>query len=97
VIVTQIVGGIFLPKSEAFRNVPWTAAMLGTYGLSFYLMTVMIHRGTPLSMLLPFMAAVVPLALIGVGVWVYGEPASWSKLGVLTLACCLIGYAGTLK
>jgi quaternary ammonium compound-resistance protein SugE len=97
VIATQIVGGIFLPKTEAFRNLPWTAACIGTYVLSFWAMALMIQRGTPLSMLLPFMAAVVPLALIGVGVWVYGEPASWAKLSVLTAACALIGVAGMIK
>lgn len=97
VIATQIIGGIFLPRTDAFRNMPWTAACLGTYVLSFYLMAVMISRGMPLSLLLPLMAALVPLAMVGVGVWMYGEPASWTKLAILAGACGLIGVAGAVK
>lgn len=97
IVATQILGGVFLPRTEAFQNLPWTALCLGTYVLSFWAMALVISRGIPLSMLLPAMAAIVPLALIGVGVWLYGEPASWTKLALLVVACGLIGVAGGVK
>lgn len=97
VIATQIIGGIFLPRTDAFRSLGWTAACLGTYTLSFYLMAVIISRGVPLSLLLPLMAAIVPLALVGVGVFMYNEPASWSKIGWLVAACGAIGVASAMK
>jgi multidrug transporter EmrE-like cation transporter len=97
IIITQIIGGIFLPRTDAFRNIPWTVACLGTYLLSFYLMSLMISRGMPLSLLLPLMAALVPLAMVGVGVWLYGEPASFAKIGWLVAACGAIGVASAMK
>lgn len=97
IIVTQIIGGIFLPRTDAMRNLPWTAACLGTYLVSFYLMALMISRGMPLSLLLPLMAALVPLAMVGVGVWLYGEPASFAKIGWLVAACGAIGVASAMK
>lgn len=97
IIITQIVGGIFLPKTDAFRNLPWTLACLGTYLLSFYIMALVISRGMPLSLMLPIMAALVPLAMVGVGVWFYGEPASLAKIGWLVAACGAIGVASAMK
>lgn len=97
IIITQIIGGIFLPRTDAMRNLPWTAACLGTYLFSFYLMTVVISRGMPLSLMLPLMAAIVPLAMVGVGVFMYGEPASLAKIGWLVAACCAIGVASAMK
>ena len=97
IIITQIVGGMFLPRTEAFRNLPWTAACLGTYIPSFYLMALVISRGMPLSMMLPIMAALVPLAMVGVGVWMYGEPASFAKIAWLVAACGAIGVASAMK
>lgn len=97
IIATQILAGTFLPRTDAFRNLPWTAACLGTYILSFWLMAVLIGRGVPLSLLLPLMAALVPLAMVGVGVWIYHEPASWTKLAWLFAACGAIGVASAVK
>jgi multidrug transporter EmrE-like cation transporter len=97
IIVTQILGGIFLPRTDAFRNVGWTALCLGTYILSFWVMALVISRGMPLSLLLPLLAAIVPLAMVGVGVWIYGEPASMAKIGWLLAACGAIGVASSIK
>ncbi len=97
IIATQILGGIFLPRTDAFRNIPWTAICLGTYILSFWMMALMISRGMPLSLLLPLMAAIVPLALVGVGVFMYHEPASYAKIGWLVAACGAIGVASYVK
>ncbi len=97
IIITQIIGGTLLPKTDAFRDLPWTAACLGTYVLSFWMMALAISRGVPLSMMLPIMAALVPLAMVGVGVWLYGEPASFTKIAWLVGACGAIGIASAVK
>lgn len=97
IIVTQIMGGTMLPKTDAFRDIPWTTACLGTYILSFWMMALAISRGVPLSMMLPIMAALVPLAMVGIGVWLYGEPASFAKIAWLIGACGAIGIASAVK
>ena len=42
---------------------------------------------------MPILAALVPLATIAVAVLAFGEQASWPRLGLLSLACLLIGGA----
>jgi multidrug transporter EmrE-like cation transporter len=97
IIVTQILGGVFLPRTDAFRNLGATALCLGIYLVSFYLTSLVISRGMPLSLLLPLMAAIVPLAMVGVGVMIYDEPASFAKLAWLVAACGAIGVASYVK
>lgn len=97
IIATQILGGMMLPRTDAFRNLAWTAGCLGTYVLSFFMMALAISRGVPLSMMLPIMAALVPLAMVGVGVWMYGEAASMAKIAWLVAACGAIGVASAMK
>jgi multidrug transporter EmrE-like cation transporter len=97
IIVTQILGGILLPRTDAFRNVGWTALCLAAYIVSFWVMALVISRGMPLSLLLPLLAAIVPLAMVGVGVWIYGEPASTAKIAWLLAACGAIGVASSMK
>ncbi len=97
IIATQIIGGIFLPRTNAFRHVGWTVLCVGTYIISFWCMSVSISRGLPLSMLMPILAATVPLALVIVGVVIYREPASLQKIAVLGAACIAIGFASTMK
>lgn len=53
--------------------------------------------GVPLSILIPFTSALVPLAVSTVGVLVYGEPASLLRVVLLLVACLLIGVASSLR
>ncbi len=54
------------------------------------------HSGVNLSLLVPFMSALVPLGGIAVAILVYGEPASWQKVGTLVVACALVGVANII-
>ncbi len=93
VTVTQVIGSTLLVKSDGFRALGWTAACLGVYVVSFFAMATMFREGMPLGILLPLLAAVVPLLAIGVGVLFLGESASWTRLGLLGLSCVLVGIA----
>jgi hypothetical protein len=57
----------------------------------------MIHAGLPLSLLIPIVAATVPLATIFVGITFFKEVASITKILVLCTACILIGIASALE
>ncbi len=93
VTLTQVAGSALLVKTDGFRALGWTGLCLGIYVASFYAMAVMFREGMPLGLLLPLLAAVVPLMAIAVGVMLFGETASWTRLGLLFASCILVGVA----
>lgn len=97
VILSQIAAVSMLPKTEGFRNVGWVLAALGTTAVSMFAMATIIRDGMPMSILIPLMAALMPLTLIAVGVVVYGEFASLLKIALLSSACLAVGIASALK
>lgn len=92
----QVGGSLLLGRTDAFRNPGWSVACLAIYMVSFWALATMIREGGPLSMIMPALAASVPIVTILVAVFFMGESASWARLGVLAAACLAIGYAGTL-
>ena len=96
VVITQIAGSTMLVKTNGFREVGWTVACLATYLVSFYILAETIRQGMALSLVMPILAAVVPLLTIAIAVVVLGEHASWMRLGLLSFACVLIGVAATV-
>ncbi len=97
VLFTQILAISTLPRTEGFMSFSWTSLCLGLYFLSFWGLAHMIHKGLPLSLLVPMLAALVPLATIAIGVIFYKESASLLKILMLSLACGLIGAASAAK
>ena len=95
-VATQVIGGTLLPRTEGFHNLLWTVACLGTYGVSFWALAVIIGSGLPLGIVIPLIAASVPLAVVGVSVGFLGETASLARIGTLVVACALVGVAGSL-
>ncbi|MBU6266492.1 MAG: hypothetical protein KGN34_03055 [Sphingomonadales bacterium] len=93
VVVTQVLGSSLLVKANGFRDPLWTALCLATYAVSLFTLSETIRRGMALSLVMPILAALVPLATIAVAVVLFREQASWLRLGLLSLACLLIGGA----
>jgi quaternary ammonium compound-resistance protein SugE len=96
VVLTQIAGASLLVKTEGFRNLAWTLGCLAIYAVSLYALAETIRQGMALSLVMPILAAVVPLATIAVAVVVFKEQASWMRLGLLSAACLLVGFAATV-
>ncbi|NML93150.1 hypothetical protein [Novosphingobium olei] len=92
----QVGGSLMLGKTAGFTHPGWSAACALTYAVSLWALATLIREGGPLSLLMPILAATVPLVVILIAVFVQGEPASWPRLGLLTLACAVIGVSGTL-
>jgi quaternary ammonium compound-resistance protein SugE len=93
VTLTQVAGSALLVKTDGFRAAGWTALCFGIYAASFFAMATMLKEGMPLGLLLPLLAAMVPLLTIAVAILFYGEAASWSRIGLLCLSCLLVGLA----
>jgi len=96
VAITQVAGATMLVKTTGFRDPAWTAACLATYAVSLFLLAETIRQGMALSLIMPILAALVPLATILIAVTVLREQASWLRLGILSGACLLIGAAAAV-
>ncbi len=96
IVLTQVAAASMLIKTAGFRDIGWTLACLATYALSQFIIAETIRQGMALSLIMPILAALVPLATIAVAVLVFKEQASWLRLGMLSAACLLIGAAATV-
>ena len=57
----------------------------------------MYHGGAKLGIMMPLLAAVIPLGIIVIGIYMYGESASMLKIALLVGACGLIGAAASVS
>jgi len=96
-IVAQVLGVSLLPRTQGLTHPLFTLACGLSFATGLGLMARIAHAGVSLGILVPFMAATIPLAAIGVGIVVYGESASPLKLGLLVGACVTIGVASSLR
>ena len=96
VVVTQVLGSTLLVKTNGFRELWWTLGCLAVYAVSFYILAETIRQGMALSLVMPILAASVPLVTIAVAIMFLGEQASMLRLGLLVSACLLIGVAATV-
>jgi len=90
---TQILGVSLLVKARGFTHLGYTLASIAVLVSSFFALSWLLANGAKLNILLPILAATVPLGSIMVGAILFGEPVSWSKLAMLVAACVLIGLA----
>ena len=97
VVATQIVAVSLIPRTNGFTNLYCTIACLIVYGVSLWAISIMIRTGMQLGLLMPLLAAVVPLAIVGIGIVVYREPASVRRIALLCVACAAIGLASSGK
>lgn len=82
-----------LPRTAGFtKPVPTLLCIVG-FIVTAWALSRLVYSGVQLSILTPLAAAAIPLATIAIGIVVYGESASVQKIGLLVIACGLIGFA----
>lgn len=96
-IACQVLAISLLPKTDAFADVNWTALCIGVNIVSIWMMSFIVKSGISLSIMIPIMAALVPLAIILVDLLIYKQVASVLKIFMLCGACMIIGVASALK
>ena len=92
-IVANVFALTILPRTAGFTKLPPTLLCVSGFVVTAWALSRLVHSGMQLSILIPLAAAAIPLATIAMGVLVYGETASVQKIGLLVLACGLIGFA----
>jgi quaternary ammonium compound-resistance protein SugE len=85
-----------LPRTQGFTAPVPTMACISIFVFSIWMIARISHSGASLSILVPLLNAIVPLGAVSIGMVVYGETASFLKIGVLVIACTLIGVASRL-
>ena len=96
-VALQILTMSLLPLSKGY-TVWWpTLCVIATINIAIWLFARIIANGAQLSILIPLSGTIIPLCVIAVAVFVYGEPAPILKILLLVAASILIGIASGLK
>ena len=96
-VVLQVLALPLLPRSDGFTRPLPTLGLILAFIAGIWLMARLTASGVPMSILIPITGAVIPLAVVAVGILVYGEPVSLLRVGLLIVACLLIGLAASMR
>ncbi len=92
----QVVGLYLMPLTKGLTDPLMTVLFALSFLVGVGLMARIVGMGVSMSFLLPAVAAVVPLAAIAIGIFANGEVHSLAKIGVLIVACVLVGASNLL-
>lgn len=87
----EVASSAALPRAQGFHNAPWSAAVLVGYGLSIWLLTVVV-KSMPVSVAYAIWAGVGTAAVAVVGYLFLGE--GMSPVKITSLVLIIIGVVG---
>ena len=92
-VAAQLASVALLPPTHGFSRLGPTVLCCALFLLGVGVLARLTYSGVQLSILIPLMGAVIPLASIAIGILLYGESASASRVALLVVSCVLIGVA----
>lgn len=92
-VILQVSALLLMPATKGFTSPVPTIALIVLFSAGLGLLARLAHGGVELGVLVPLASAVVPLTTAVLAILIYGESASPAKLGLLLVACTLIGMA----
>jgi multidrug transporter EmrE-like cation transporter len=92
----QILAVIFLPRTRGFTQPLPTMACCALFICGIWVIARMYQSGAKLGILSPLLAAVIPLGVMAISIFMYHESASPLRIGLLVLACGMIGAAAAV-
>jgi small multidrug resistance pump len=90
-IVIEVMATALLPKAEGFTNPGWAAAVLAGYGLSIWMLTVVVKQ-VPVSVAYAVWAGAGTALVAVVGLLFLGEHLNWAK--AVSLGMIIAGVVG---
>ncbi|MGH3350548.1 MAG: DMT family transporter [Nocardioides sp.] len=90
-IAIEVVSTALLPRTEGFRNLGWSAAVLAGYGASIWLLSIVVER-MPVSVAYAIWSGLGTALVAAIGVMFLGEGLSAAKAGFL--AMIVVGVVG---
>ena len=91
--VGQWIAVALLPHTEGFTRPIPTIGCSACFVFSAWAIARLTKSGADVSIVIPLIAAIIPLGAIPIGVLLYGEPASLLRIALLISACALVGVA----
>ena len=95
-VAFQLLAMLFLPRSQGFTRPLPTLACALLFVCGIWMVARLYASGAKLGIMSPLLAAVIPLGVIGIGIFAYQESASPLRIGMLVGACVLIGAAAAV-
>ena len=83
-IATEVFATAALPRAEGFSNPVWTAAVVGGYAVSIWLLTIVVKQ-IPVSITYAIWAGLGTAAIAVVGVLFLDEPVNPAKIAAIAL------------
>lgn len=90
-IGAEVLATSLLPRAEGFTNPLWSAVVIGGYGLSIWLLALVV-RTIPVSVTYAVWAGLGTAAVAVAGVLFLGESMGWVKAASISLI--VLGVAG---
>ena len=90
-ILAEVAGTVALKYTDGFSNLGPSALVVGGYGLSFWMLALVL-RDLPIGLTYAVWAAVGTALIAAIGIVAFGEPATTMKL--LSLALIIAGTIG---
>ncbi|WP_168735340.1 DMT family transporter [Pseudothauera rhizosphaerae] len=95
-VAVQVAGVFLMPLNKGFTAPLPTIGTILCFGTGVFLLSRSLHSGANLSIALPLVSAAIPLCAIFVGIFAFGDPASFARVAVLVAACVAIAVASYL-
>lgn len=95
-VILQVGAISLLPATAGFTKLWPTLGCVVGFAIAIGLLARIAASGVQLSILIPLSAAAVPIAVVLVSIFFYGEPAPLLRVGLLIGACAMVGIASSL-
>ena len=94
-IAVEVVGTTLMPRTQGFRDLPWTAVVLACYGMAFFLMSRVVET-LPVYITYAVWAGMGTALVAAIGILVVHEPASLVRvlgIGLIVAGVVLVNWA----
>ena len=95
-VAFQLAAMFVLPRTRGFTAPLPTLACAALFIAGIWMVARMYASGAKLGIMSPLLAAVIPLGVIAIGIFIYHESASPLRVALLIGACALIGAAAAV-
>jgi multidrug transporter EmrE-like cation transporter len=95
-VAFQLMAMMLLPRTRGFTVPLPTAGCALLFICGIWMVARMYQSGAKLGIMSPLLAAVIPLGVIAIGIFLYDESTSPLRVGLLLGACALIGAAAAV-
>jgi multidrug transporter EmrE-like cation transporter len=96
-VAFQVLAMMLLPRTRGFTEPLTTFGCAALFVAGIGMVARLYHGGAKLGIISPLLAAIIPLAVIAVGIFMYGESTSPLRVVLLVVACALIGSAAAVS